>query len=77
MPHTSEQISPPVLPDDYVVDPLPLVADEFGMSLATLRREIKAGRGPVLTWLSPRRVGVQRRHRRAWLDVCSEPNIAA
>jgi hypothetical protein len=60
---------------DYVVDPLPVVARESGVSLATLRREIKAGRGPTLTWLSQRRCGVQRRHRREWLDQRS--NTAA
>jgi hypothetical protein len=63
--------------DDYIVDPLPIVADESNVSLATLRREIRAGRGPVLTWLSQRRCGVQRRHRRAWLDSRSGASIAA
>ena len=63
--------------DDFIVDPLPIVADEANVSLATLRREIKAGRGPVLTWLSERRCGVQRRHRRAWLDSRSSLNAAS
>jgi hypothetical protein len=70
----SEQ--PSGMPDDYVVDPLPVVADDCQMSLATLRREIKAGRGPKITQLSARRFGVQRRHRRAWLDQRAESSAA-
>jgi hypothetical protein len=58
--------------DDLMVDPLPDVARDCQMSIATLRREIRAGRGPKLTWLSPRRNGVQRRHRREWLDARTE-----
>jgi hypothetical protein len=62
--------------DDLVVDPLRVVATECRMSLATLRREIAAGRGPKVTQLSARRFGVQRRHRREWLDARTT-NVAA
>jgi hypothetical protein len=62
--------------DDLIVDPLRVVAAECRMSIATLRREIAAGRGPIITWLSQRRCGVQRRHRRAWLDARTT-NVAA
>jgi hypothetical protein len=57
--------------DDYFVDDLATVARESGIALVTLRREIWAGRGPPVTWLSPRRMGVQRRHRREWLEARS------
>jgi hypothetical protein len=63
--------------DDDVVDPLATVARDLNISLATLRREIRAGRGPVLTWLSQRRCGVRRRHKRAWLDARSGERAAA
>jgi hypothetical protein len=70
-------VPPAGISDDYIVDPLAVVAEEASMSIATLRREIAAGRGPVLTWLSQRRCGVQRRHRRAWLDERTERLPAA
>jgi glycine/D-amino acid oxidase-like deaminating enzyme len=57
-----------VLPDDDVVDPLEVVANDANLSLSTLRREISRGRGPTITRLSERRLGVRRRHRREWLD---------
>ena len=37
------------------------------LSVATLRRVIAAGRGPKLTRLSARRVGVRQSHRETWL----------
>ena len=61
----------PAFPDDDIVDPFPKVAQDCSMSEATLQREIKAGRGPIVTWLSPRRRGVRRKHRRQWLDARS------
>jgi hypothetical protein len=61
--------------DDYVVDPLPVVAGEAGISLSTLLREEKAGR-LVITKMSPRRVGVQRRHKRQWLNARSAGAVA-
>jgi hypothetical protein len=69
-------VPPAGMPDDYIVDPFPVVADDCGLSLATFKREIKAGRGPKITQLSARRFGVQRRHRREWLDARTT-NVAA
>jgi len=63
--------------DDLIVDPLPVVAHETGLSLSSLRRAIATGRGPIVTHLSLRRRGVQRRHRRAWLDSLTTPPNAA
>ena len=44
------------------------VAAEAGISLVTLNRLIREGKGPVLTWPSPGRSGIRRRHKREWLD---------
>ena len=68
--------APPAAVDDLVVDPLPVVAQDCRISLRTLRDEIAAGRGPKVTQLSPRRFGVQRRHRRQWLDQRSSSTAA-
>jgi hypothetical protein len=59
--------------DDYVVDPLSVVAKESNLSLPTFRRLVASGKGPIVTRLSPGRLGVQRRHRRAWLDGLTTP----
>jgi hypothetical protein len=48
-----------------------------GFSIATLRRLIKSGDGPTITWLSARRCGVRVRHGRAWLDARSGGHAAA
>jgi hypothetical protein len=40
-----------------------------GVSVATLRRLIKAGGGPPVTWVSSRRCGIRVRHGREWLDT--------
>jgi predicted DNA-binding transcriptional regulator AlpA len=45
------------------------VAELLGISLPTLRRMIVAGTGPIVTRLSPRRVGIRDSHRVAWLDA--------
>jgi hypothetical protein len=37
-------------------------------SPATGRRVIKSGKGPLITHLSDRRIGVRGRHHRLWLD---------
>ena len=55
------------LPDDCVVETIADVAKAVGLSIATLRREIKKPDGPVVTHLSTRRLGITRRHRREWL----------
>jgi hypothetical protein len=62
--------------DDLVVDPLSVVAQDCSMSVRTLRDEIARGRGPKVTQLSPRRFGIQRRHRREWLDQRSAETTA-
>lgn len=38
------------------------------ISPATGRRLIAAGKGPTITWLSERRMGVRERHHLEWLD---------
>jgi predicted DNA-binding transcriptional regulator AlpA len=43
-------------------------AEIAGISLATLRRQIAEGTGPIITQLSARRVGVREDHREQWLD---------
>jgi predicted DNA-binding transcriptional regulator AlpA len=48
---------------------LAFIADLAGISLATLRRLIRAGDGPQLTRISERRVGIRGRHGTAWLDA--------
>jgi predicted DNA-binding transcriptional regulator AlpA len=40
-----------------------------GISVSTLRRLIDAGDGPVVTKLSPRRLGIRVSHGDAWLDA--------
>jgi predicted DNA-binding transcriptional regulator AlpA len=40
-----------------------------GVSIATLRRLIKSGEAPPITWLSTRRCGIRVRHGREWLDA--------
>ena len=46
-------------------------AEICDLSVATLRRVIAAGRGPKLTRLSARRVGVRQSHRETWLAAQS------
>ena len=60
---------PPVDPlaDDRVLA-LAAFCEVAGISIATLRRLIKTGDGPRVTWLSARRCGVRVRHGREWLD---------
>ena len=58
---------PFVLEDDRVY-PIPIIADVGGFSPWILRREIKAGRGPVVTRLWVGRIGIRGRHWRQWLD---------
>jgi predicted DNA-binding transcriptional regulator AlpA len=41
----------------------------LGVSIATLRRMIAAGDGPVVTQLSARRQGIRDSHREMWLDA--------
>jgi predicted DNA-binding transcriptional regulator AlpA len=39
-----------------------------GFSEATGRRVLAEGKGPKVTWLSERRMGIRRRHHIEWLD---------
>lgn len=54
------------------VMPFPAWCERCGFSEATGRRLIKAGRGPTVTWLSERRMGIRERHHREWLDARAE-----
>jgi hypothetical protein len=51
------------------VQPFPAWCERCGFSEPTGRRLIKTGLGPVVTWLSPRRMGIRERHHREWLDA--------
>lgn len=62
----TEQVSP--FPVDDRVLPLDQVAEGAGISTITLRRLVKDGRGPTVTWMSARRCGVRIKHLRQWLD---------
>ena len=44
-------------------------ADLLGIGIATLRRMIAAGKGPTVTRLSARRLGIRDSHRTAFLDA--------
>ena len=59
------------LVDDRVMR-LSEFSEVAGVSVATLRRQIKAGRGPPVTWVSSRRCGIRVRHGREWLDALTE-----
>ncbi len=62
-----QEALPGALLADKVYD-LPTFAVFAGISLATLRRLIRAGDGPQITELSERRIGIRGRHGSAWLD---------
>jgi hypothetical protein len=64
------------LVDDRVMSLLEF-SEVAGVSVATLRRLIKAGRGPPVTWMSSRRCGIRVHHGREWLDArISSPEAA-
>jgi predicted DNA-binding transcriptional regulator AlpA len=48
-----------------------------GMSTTTAWREVKAGRGPVITKLTTKLIGVRHRHHLAWLEAREQHNEAA
>jgi predicted DNA-binding transcriptional regulator AlpA len=56
------------VPPDCTVLPLAAVAQAANISLSTLRREIDRGRGPKVTRISCRRIGVRVSDLRQWLD---------
>jgi len=68
---TSEQNH--ALADDCIVDNLATAAARCGIGVGTLRRALYTGKGPRVTWLAPRRIGIQRRHLREWLESQSGP----
>jgi hypothetical protein len=53
---------------DDEIRPFPAWCDAADISPATGRRLKAAGEGPIITHLSARRIGVQGRHHRQWLD---------
>ena len=53
---------------DHRILSLRETAEWAGISLATLRRLIQRGEGPLVTRLSERCVGVRAVHLAAWLD---------
>lgn len=72
-----DQVSPfPLGAADDQVMPLRQFAALAGISIATLRRRIAAGDGPIITRLSQRRLGVRLRHGRQWLDARSSASAA-
>jgi hypothetical protein len=46
--------------------------ERIGVSPATGRRILKSGRGPKVTLLSERRMGIRERHHLEWLDAQAE-----
>lgn len=48
---------------------LPETAAVAGVSIATLRRLIAGGKGPKVTQLSARRIGIRESHLAQWLDA--------
>jgi hypothetical protein len=54
-------------PDD-VVKSFRTWCQVSGLSVATGKRLIKSGQGPIITRLSKGRVGIRGRHHRLWLD---------
>jgi predicted DNA-binding transcriptional regulator AlpA len=67
---SSDNITAVVDPDRVM--PLPAWCERCGFSEATGRRLIKTGQGPIVTWLSERRMGIRERHHREWLDARAE-----
>jgi hypothetical protein len=43
-----------------------------GFSEATGRRLLRSGKGPIVTWLSARRMGIRERHHLERLDGCAK-----
>jgi hypothetical protein len=66
-------------PSDIDLDRITSFADwckRLGISPATGRRLLKSGKGPVITWLSERRMGIRERHNLQWLDARGEKPAA-
>lgn len=58
----------PENPDLDRVTPFNEWCRRCGISEATGRRLIASGEGPIVTWLSARRMGIRERHYLEWLD---------
>jgi hypothetical protein len=56
-------------PDPDRVFTFAVFCRRVGISPATGRRLFASGRGPRVTWLSPRRMGIRERHFVEWLDA--------
>ena len=56
---------------------LRVTAELAGVSLKTLRNLIDKGKGPIVTRVSERCVGVRDDHREQWLDRCAKTPEAA
>jgi predicted DNA-binding transcriptional regulator AlpA len=48
-----------------------------GISPTTGWRVVKAGKGPIITHLSPKLIGVRHRHHLAWLETREQHTNAA
>ena len=55
-------------PDDHRVLSFRHWCELNGLSLSTGRRIISAGTGPIITQLSPRRIGITIANNRAWQE---------
>jgi hypothetical protein len=62
--------------DDQRVMTIPQWCEVNGFSLDTGRRLIKAGKGPVITQVSDRRVGITVGNNRAWQQSRARSNAA-
>jgi hypothetical protein len=54
--------------DEDQVETIDEFSKSVGLHPVTVRRLIKRGEGPTITWMSARRMGVRVRHKREWLD---------
>jgi hypothetical protein len=63
-------------PDLDRVQPFLAWCERCGFSPATGRRLVASGKGPRITRLSERRIGVRERDHLSWLDACGEETAA-
>jgi predicted DNA-binding transcriptional regulator AlpA len=64
-----EERSGGVLPQFDYVRTIKQTAEILGIGEPSLRVMIREGRGPKVTRLSARRIGIRDSHRQAWLDA--------
>jgi predicted DNA-binding transcriptional regulator AlpA len=65
-----------ILPADERIISEKEAAEACGISVATLRRTVAAGKGPSVIRLSERRIGYRLRDLRIWLDSnAEEPDL--